>query len=283
MLHLAHGLDFADLYDDTALQRLDALFLNALYAGDAELATRLSHARKEKAFHNGPEASALLLALAPHVEDFIGELFAIRAEVVALGGRHQQLAPLFACKRQFVQRRVGKGKPPEVFLSDAQEVRSELETAFNEPFSELAFARHVLAWLDDPESAAKVHLAETYAAWALFTDAGKACHRDGVLFKLPHKVDLEHLVPCVRVPFHGAAALELPESSLRAREGFTLTDAGGNLAYALDQANYCIWCHHQGKDSCSKGLKEKDGTFKKSTQNVTLHGCPLEEKNFRNA
>ena len=21
--------------------------------------------------------------------------------------------------------------------------------------------------------------------------------------------------------------------------------------------NYCIWCHSQGKDSCSKGLKDR--------------------------
>ncbi|MGH7089839.1 MAG: FAD-dependent oxidoreductase, partial [Stellaceae bacterium] len=33
-----------------------------------------------------------------------------------------------------------------------------------------------------------------------------------------------------------------------------------------------------GKDSCSKGLKEKDGAFKKSVFGATLAGCPLEEK-----
>ena len=46
----------------------------------------------------------------------------------------------------------------------------------------------------------------------------------------------------------------------------------------LDQAHYCIKCHNQGKDSCSTGLKEKDGAFKKSVFGVTLAGCPLEEK-----
>ena len=44
---------------------------------------------------------------------------------------------------------------------------------------------------------------------------------------------------------------------LRQREGFALTDPGTDLVGALDEANYCIWCHEQGKDSCSKGLKEK--------------------------
>ena len=52
----------------------------------------------------------------------------------------------------------------------------------------------------------------------------------------------------------------------------------GTFSGALDQANYCIWCHNQGKDSCSKGLKEKDGGFKSSPFGVPLAGCPLEEK-----
>ena len=70
----------------------------------------------------------------------------------------------------------------------------------------------------------------------------------------------------------------------RRREGFALTDKGTDLTGALDQSNYCIWCHEQGKDSCSKGLKEKNATgrgaasFKKSPFGVTLAGCPLEEK-----
>ena len=52
---------------------------------------------------------------------------------------------------------------------------------------------------------------------------------------------------------------------------------------ALDQANYCIWCHEQGRDSCSRGLREKPPPggappFKKTVFGVALAGCPLEEK-----
>src|SRR5439155_1461493 len=72
--------------------------------------------------------------------------------------------------------------------------------------------------------------------------------------------------------------LKLPVSHRRARDGFALTDPGTDLAGALDHANYCIWCHNQGKDSCAKGLKEKNGEFKKSVFGVVLAGCPLEEK-----
>ena len=56
-----------------------------------------------------------------------------------------------------------------------------------------------------------------------------------------------------------------------------VTDAGTDLRGALDQTNYCIWCHVQDKDSCSKGMKEKPGPngaapWKRSTFGVNLAG-----------
>ena len=75
-----------------------------------------------------------------------------------------------------------------------------------------------------------------------------------------------------------AKAYGCQKKSWRAREGFRLTDAGMDLEGALDQAHYCIKCHNQGKDSCSTGLKEKTGEFKKTIFGVTLAGCPLDEK-----
>ena len=54
-----------------------------------------------------------------------------------------------------------------------------------------------------------------------------------------------------------AASPSTSSTHLRRREGFALTDPGTDLVGALDQAHYCIWCHEQGKDSCSKGLQEK--------------------------
>src|SRR5690606_27505142 len=59
---------------------------------------------------------------------------------------------------------------------------------------------------------------------------------------------------------------------------------GMDLTGALDEANYCIWCHEQGKDSCSKGLMQKTkdadepAPFKKSELGALLAGCPLEER-----
>ena len=106
-----------------------------------------------------------------------------------------------------------------------------------------------------------------------------------MLFKAPHKLDYQHLVPLATDDRsrYTPSTRRIPDH-LRRREGFRLTDAGTDLVGALDQAHYCIWCHEQGKDSCSKGLMEKGATgkgaasFKKSPFGVTLAGCPLEEK-----
>ena len=56
----------------------------------------------------------------------------------------------------------------------------------------------------------------------------------------------------------------------------------------LDQVDYCIYCHDRDKDSCSKGLRDVDKatkavTLKKNPLGISLGGCPLDEKNLRDA
>src|SRR5882724_6265686 len=279
-LTLAYGLGLTDLYQPERLARIDGLFRAHLVAGDADLGGRLAVARAEPATLNAKSESELLIALAPHLEDFIAGLFQIRAEVGALAARHHELAPLYACKRLFVQRRAQRAhKPEEAAGFDSAALEAALVGRLGEPFTELAFARHVMAWLDtEAANAEAIDLATRYAAWALLTEAGHAKHGHGVLFKAPRKIDPQHLLPTDTIERHGVAMIELPESHLRRREGFKLTDAGHDLVGGLDHAHYCIFCHNQGKDSCAKGIKEKDGSFKKTVFGVTLAGCPLEEK-----
>ena len=95
--------------------------------------------------------------------------------------------------------------------------------------------------------AAQLDMALRYAAWAALSAPGRAQHRQGVLFKAPHKLDMQHLVPAVAEHERGYTEHRLPADQLRRRPGFGLTDAGTDLKGALDQANYCIWCHEQGK------------------------------------
>ncbi|WP_448190425.1 FAD-dependent oxidoreductase [Azospirillum sp. sgz301742] len=280
-LTLGFGLDFADLYGREGLLRVDRAFLGHLAEADAALASRLEAARTAPDSREPKAESDLLIAVAPHVEDFIGQLFGIRAALDDLRARHHELAPLYAAKRLFVQRRAAKAvKPDDVAALDGAELAARLEDWLGEPLTDMGFARQVLAWMDaEADHAEQLDTAARYAAWAVFAEAGRARHGAGVLFQVPHKTDPLHLVPLAVEEVHGAPMARAPEEHCHARQGFHLTDAGTDLKGALDEANYCIWCHNQGKDSCSKGLPDrKTGGTAKSAFGVTLHGCPLDEK-----
>ncbi|GMR00443.1 MAG: FAD-dependent oxidoreductase [Zetaproteobacteria bacterium] len=276
-LTLAHGLSFEDLYRLEGLKRIDDIFLTALAASDEALHARLHDGREHFDSLGPKEHSALLMDLAPHLETFLAELFGIRTQV--LDRKKQQLANelISTCKRRFIQRAI-KGVQVE---NDAGEALiPAMEALCGAPFDELRYASQVLEWIKNPKHHA--HALETaarYAAWAVHTRDGRAHHADGVLFKLPHNLDFMHLVSVVSEEHHGIDQMRLPGDMLKQRRGFKLTDPGCNPAYAMDQAHYCIWCHKQDRDSCSKGLKEKrSNTFSKSPLGVTLTGCPLEEK-----
>jgi NADPH-dependent glutamate synthase beta subunit-like oxidoreductase/NAD(P)H-flavin reductase len=290
MLNPAFGLTFPELYSSAGLARVDRAFVADLARTDASLRARLDAARADPAALGRLGESQLLIALAPHVEDFLARLFGIAREVAALQAAQHELAPLFACKRQVVQRKALNRYKAEVARTfDGAALRALLEGKLGEPLiglaGELAFARAVGSWGHDEAShEADIDLALRYAAWAVHSPEGKALHKRGVLFKTPRKLDFMRLVPVEEQTRHGVAMLHLPASHLRRRDGFALTDPGTDLAGALDQAHYCIWCHEQQKDSCSSGMREKkpaDGSvppFKKSPFGVTIAGCPLEEK-----
>ena len=288
MLRLAHGLAFEDLHHREGLLKLDRHFVAFLDAADPVLQARLAAARANPDALDAKAESQLLLDLAPHLERFLSQLFGIADAVLALARRHDDLAPLYAVKRQFVQRRAGtKIKPADAAALDGPALERELAALFGGTFDELGFATHVERWLKaEDQRAHELELALKYAGWALHTPAGRAKHQAGILFKQPAKIDPYHLLGHAEQDEHdGVTSYRIRPDHLRRRDGFKLTDSGMDLVGALDHANYCIWCHTQGKDSCAKGLREKPSAeaprktvFKKSPFGVTLAGCPLEEK-----
>jgi NADPH-dependent glutamate synthase beta subunit-like oxidoreductase/NAD(P)H-flavin reductase len=284
---LGFGLQFEDLYEREGLLRLDVAFLDQLLKSDLGLHAQLVDARANPRLRTDKERSELIIAVAPHVEDFLGELFGIAKEVQALQARHNEFAPFLAFKRKFIQKRAISGVTKEqADAIDGPALARELEAIFSEPLTEGSFFAHVSGWLEkEAEHAEPIQTAARYAAWAALSHSGREKHRLDVLFKVAHKLEPLHLVPVEAFDESGVAKLRLPEEDWRRREGFRLTDAGMGLEGALDQANYCIKCHNQGKDSCSTGLKDKTGglqeetgKFKKTVFGVTLAGCPLDEK-----
>ncbi len=278
-LSLRFGLAFHDLYQREGLLKLDAAFLAELAEQSSTHHARLLAAREDQTTLTAKQRSELIVELAPHLEDFVGKLFGIDAELRELQVRHTELAPLYSVKRKFVQRKLAGRTTEQAQAIDPIAVTAKLQAFINGPVTETSYATNVAHWLEaDGEWKAQLEIAADYAAWATLTPAGKANHGDGVLFRLPHKLDMAHLVPIQEVFINGTVQMSLGAEHQRHRDGFNLTDPGAGIVSALDQANYCIKCHNQGKDSCSTGLREKTGEFKSSTFGVPLAGCPLEEK-----
>src|SRR6195256_6480152 len=176
MLKLAHGLSFAELYERDGLVRLDTAFLDHLGAAESSLRPQLEAARAASSLDPKSE-SALILEIAPHLDDFLAELFGIQSEFRALAAHHHELAPLYAVKRQFVQRRAAnKVKPEEAAKLDGPALEAELKKHhLDGRFDELTFAKKVTHWLaDETGHAVPLALALNYAAWALHTPAGRA-------------------------------------------------------------------------------------------------------------
>jgi NADPH-dependent glutamate synthase beta subunit-like oxidoreductase/NAD(P)H-flavin reductase len=280
--HLALGFDLVveDLYSRKGLEALDQQFLASLEGADAGLHQQLAAVRENPDLLDAKQRAALLIALAPLLEDFLGALFGIQDEVRQRAARHADLAPLYFVKRTFVQKRAISGvKQEQAAQHDGPVLAAALESLFGEPLTEDSFTRHVDRWLKaEDHYASELNTAARYAAWAALTPEGRRKHRGGVLFRIPHKLDMAHLVDVVIDDSRGVPAFRLEEHELRRRDGFGLTDAGMNLPRALGEAHYCIKCHNQGKDSCSTGLRETGGAFKKSVFGVPLAGCPLGEK-----
>src|SRR3984957_8729537 len=203
-LSLGYGLAFAELYDRDGLIKLDHEFVVHLAAADVGLHDRLMTARADAAAPDRKAESDLLVDLAPHVEDFLGGLFGIAAEIRELQAQRDELAPLYSVKRLFVQRRAVK--EAEAIALDGDALRRALaadlgageilDTRAGVLAWERRYAEAVSAWLDDETAnAAKLRTAIEYAAWATLSPQGRQKHRRGLLFKVPHRLDMLHLVP----------------------------------------------------------------------------------------
>src|SRR4051812_25417856 len=146
----ASGLSFADLYEHEGLARLDALFLERLGEADPALCAALRQGRADPGALAPKQESELLIAAAPHLDDFLAWLFGIEAEVEALSAQHHELAPIFGVKRNFVQRKaMHKIKAAEAETLDGEALARQIETSLGEPLTELSFSRKVVEWQKD--------------------------------------------------------------------------------------------------------------------------------------
>jgi NADPH-dependent glutamate synthase beta subunit-like oxidoreductase/NAD(P)H-flavin reductase len=102
--------------------------------------------------------------------------------------------------------------------------------------------------------------------------------REWISFKKAERVNFDHLVNCEEAVRGGYVSVTIPENKRHHRDGFSLTDRRASEREVLYEVDHCIYCHERDTDSCSKGMRKKDGTLRMNPLGITLIGCPLEEK-----
>src|SRR5579884_4072054 len=125
---LQFGIAFEDLYNREGLVRVDRAFLDYLKAADIALFNRLMEARAGAAPQGRKEQSDLILQVAPHLEDFLADLFGIQKEIRELQIRQSVLAAMYTVKRKFIHKKALTGMNEEKAAAIDGPARSEEHT-----------------------------------------------------------------------------------------------------------------------------------------------------------
>jgi NADPH-dependent glutamate synthase beta subunit-like oxidoreductase/NAD(P)H-flavin reductase len=277
------GFSFADLHDSDRLASLYERFCEGVQAADAGLWQRWDHYRQHPDALPPLELSALLVSMAPHVSAFLTRLFDVGSETTTISEATRAQDDLFRFKIDFVRRRalplLKGGTRPAVTPED-----ESLVANLGGGDEELAIARAGCALMDrekrgDASAQAEIEALRRWCAVRMHDPAYAAW----VVFRFPETLDYWNLVKLERPAAAGSpgAPAEImlgPDDRLRRRDGFKLTDARMNSRQVLSEIHYCVLCHERDKDSCSKGLHDKDGKVTVNPLGIELAGCPLGEK-----
>ncbi len=267
--------------------------------------------------------SELLVNAAPHLTDFIVRLFGIEEDYAALAGSVKIQDPIWKYKFFVQRRAIKKFNADAVASLDIAELDAAvdaLKTAFDVPGidEELSIAAVTSSILDLEEDltkeqpptnetvktivlgfehdivrslfggeAADSDLLKVQAvlrlleAWSAYRFFNKPDHWKSL--KTPHTLDYQNLVHIVRPSETVPEDIRGLDSHLRRRDGFKLTDDRGTMRDALYEIDYCLICHERDKDSCSTGLREKDGTPKRKPARHQDRRLPARRKNLGDA
>jgi NADPH-dependent glutamate synthase beta subunit-like oxidoreductase/NAD(P)H-flavin reductase len=274
------GFDFhyRDLYINEGLHAIDIKFLSYLKTANPSSYTDLIEARENPKKLNDLATSSLIIKISPVLEEYLGKLFDISNNLSDLKKYHLEQINIHKTKRLFIQRRaLKKYKSADAQKFDSKLVIKSLQQIIGD-FSQQKFANLAIESLEvDSQNHNKSEILMQYAAWAIHNKDGQKKHKDDVIFKLPQKTIFDELIKFDIDKFDNYEIKKLPSKQLRGRNAFHLTDPGPDMVKVMDEASYCIYCHDRDKDSCRKGLKDKDAKFKFSAGNIELTGCPLDE------
>jgi NADPH-dependent glutamate synthase beta subunit-like oxidoreductase len=285
------GFTYADLHVAARLRDLYDIFCRQVETADPQLWADWDAYRAEPDAPRTPQqTSELIVRMAPQVSRFVATLFGVEDAVGAVNAQTTDLDVLFRFKIDFVRKRalplVKGGTHVALEPADLATVE-ELARPFARFDREQAIARAGCALLDREATARANGTDEEKAAVAAQVDALKrwcaaslhdSRYRSWVVFRFPETLDYMNLVQVQRPRPDLPEAMIGPDDRLRRRDGFKLTDPRWQPREVLSEIHYCVLCHERDKDSCSKGLHDKEGKTLANPLGIPLPGCPLDEK-----
>ncbi len=258
-------------------------FLEKLYQFSPAL-----HAQVIKQRHHPelPADSQLLMDVAVFLENFLADLFDIQQEVKTLQLETLSHAPIFTFKNHFVLRQARRASEKQaaslVFEKLDEWLNTELiKYHLHSNDRQLDIAHLGLQYLQTPDQ--YQNETENLVNWciaALKTSAGKKAVVDWEMFRLPQPTHPDRLV--ATQPTESDTILRLQGIGFRYRDGFDLTDPRFKKRQVMAEIDYCVYCHKNQGDFCSRGFPVKKNDANQELKNdffgETLTGCPLEEK-----
>jgi len=173
--------------------------------------------------------------------------------------------------------KLAKGKTSDLSDADAQ-VESLREHLRVNPQAARTFAQAV-AIADPLEFVSDLLGYVDRWTYAAMKSPALAARVEGwVVFRTLPRTDFSQLVHFDTRTNGGVNTLTTNEHERRRRDGFALTDERYNEREVWYEVEHCIYCHDRDRDSCSKGMRHKNGELHVNPLGVTLTGCPLEEK-----
>ena len=285
------GFTYADLYQPSRLRELHEIFCARVAADDPSLWAEWDAYRTVPESVTSPiERSDLIVRMAPHLSRFVTALFRIASASDELVERTHRLEPLFRFKIDFVRKRalpLVKGGARVALQADDVAIVEQLIRPWTDLDPEQAIATAGCALLDreavtrasgtDDEKADVAATADALKRWCAVRLHDPA-YKSWVVFRFPETLDYFNLVHVQRPRPDLPEAMLGPDSLLRRRDGFKLTDPRWTPREVVSEIHYCVLCHERDKDSCSKGLHDKEGRIATNPLGIALPGCPLDEK-----
>lgn len=280
---LQYDLSFEELYEREGLKKIDLFFLKYLKNIDESLYQDYLIHRSDKG--SDENKSVFLVEIGKILDHFIIELFNIQPEDNFLKSNLSDIKKIYDFRRQYIQKHIIKKYDGSILSIDIETIHKDLESHIGIKFSEYDFVKFALSAVN-AQNTSHIDLMEKFIAYHVHVSLRPKFLENWIIFNIPKKVDPYNLIDIKRIE-QDNYNIVISNEEIEIRGSFEYKPKEFSQKQMISEVNYCIHCHVQEKDSCSRGMKVKEASeeenknteiYQKNSHDITLGGCPLDEK-----